>query len=94
MRRLVWEAEAKRDLTEVLGYIGERNRGAADRLRARIVELGALIAARPFAFRPGRTSGTREAVAHPNYLLVYTVEETQVRVLSLVHARRRYPPNS
>lgn len=45
----------------------------------------------PFAYRPGRTTDTREAVVTPNYILVYRVMDDRVRILRLLHARQRYP---
>jgi plasmid stabilization system protein ParE len=35
---------------------------------------------------------TREIVAHPNYVVVYRILKTRVRVLNVLHARREYPP--
>ena len=44
----------------------------------------------PFIHRPGRVAGTREAIVHPNYIVVYRVAET-IDVLAVIHARQRYP---
>lgn len=91
MRRLVWGAEARADLRDILSYIAARDLAAADRLLTRIERVASTIAARLFAFRPGRVEGTREAVAHPNYLIVYEVGAVEIRILAILHARRRYP---
>jgi toxin ParE1/3/4 len=45
----------------------------------------------PFLYRPGRVAGTREAVVHPNYILVYRVTAEAVEIVSVVHARQQYP---
>lgn len=45
----------------------------------------------PFAYRAGRTPDTREAIVHPNYLLVFQVADDHIRVLRVLHARQRYP---
>jgi plasmid stabilization system protein ParE len=45
----------------------------------------------PFLYRSGRAPGTREAVVHPNYILIYRVTAEAVEIVSVVHARRRYP---
>jgi len=34
--------------------------------------------------------GTREAIVHPNYILVYRVGET-IDILAVLHARQQYP---
>lgn len=43
--------------------------------------------------RPGRVSGTRELVAHQNYILIYDVAGDRVRVLRVLHASRQWPPS-
>ena len=45
----------------------------------------------PHMFRPGRVAGTREAVVHPNYILVYRVTGEAVEIVRLVHSRQQYP---
>lgn len=45
----------------------------------------------PEMFRAGRISGTREVVAHPNYIVVYTIRDRTIFVLSVLHARQQYP---
>lgn len=45
----------------------------------------------PLAYRPGRVAGTREWVAHPNYIVVYRVGGESIRILNVLHARQEYP---
>lgn len=42
-------------------------------------------------YRQGRVVGTREAVVHPNYLMIYQIQEKQIVIVSVVHARQQYP---
>jgi plasmid stabilization system protein ParE len=50
------------------------------------------IAEHPYMYRSGRVPGTREAVVHPNYILIYTVTANAVEILNVMHTRREYPP--
>lgn len=43
-------------------------------------------------YRRGRLPDTREAVVHPNYILIYQVGIDSVEVLNVIHSRRQYPP--
>lgn len=49
------------------------------------------ITTNPDLYRPGRVSGTREAVVHPNYVMVYRVENERIIVLRVLHAAQRWP---
>lgn len=90
-RKLVWAADARRDLREAISFIADRNATAASRIE-RIIADGVQRALDfPFAARPGRVAGTRESVVHPNYIIVYRVMEDRVRIVRVLHARQRYP---
>jgi toxin ParE1/3/4 len=55
-------------------YIGTRNYGAAKRLQEQIETCAERLPNHPFIHRVGRDPGTREAVVHPNYILIYEVD--------------------
>jgi plasmid stabilization system protein ParE len=44
-------------------------------------------------YRAGRVEGTREAVVHPNYIIVYRIGTEAVEILDVLHTRRQYPPS-
>lgn len=46
----------------------------------------------PFMYRTGRLPETREALIHPNYLLVYRVAAGSVEIVNVMHSRQLYPP--
>lgn len=91
MLTLVWRASALDDLDATLDYIAARDPAAADRLHAAINRCADTLSSFPYKHRFGRASGTREAVVHPNYILVYRTTGASVEIVSLVHARRKYP---
>jgi plasmid stabilization system protein ParE len=88
---LVWRESALGDLDGILDYIAERDPAAAIRLHAAIDRCAGTLPLLPHKHRPGRVADTREAVVHPNYILVYRVTADAVEIVNLVHARRQYP---
>lgn len=87
---LVWRTEARADLLDIIGYIANRNPGAAERMLTLIEGVAERLPAHPYIYRPGRVAGTREAVFHPNYIMVYRVGET-IEIVAVLHARQQYP---
>lgn len=94
MLPIEWRDSARNDLREIITYIAERDPDAAARLKATIEYATDRLSQFPLLYRPGRVAGTREAVIHPNYILIYRVGAAQVEILSVVHSRRQYPPES
>ena len=91
MLRLVWRPKARRDLLDIAAFIRQRNPVAAQRLAALILDAAERLPEHPYVHRPGRVPGTREAVVHPNYILIYRVLADTVEVITVLHARQKYP---
>jgi addiction module RelE/StbE family toxin len=89
--KLVWRPSALSDLETIISYIADRNLPAAMRLHEAIDACAEGLRDHPFLYRPGRVDGTREAVVHPNYILIYEVRDEEVTITSVVHARQQYP---
>lgn len=89
--KLVWRAEALADLKSIVEYIADRNAPAARRLHSAIEACAERLRQRPYLYRRGRVEGTREAVVHSNYILIYEVGADAVEITAVVHSRRRYP---
>lgn len=94
MLRLHWRETALDDLDAIVLYIGERDLEAAFRLQATIEGCAERLTEHPFMYRPGRLPGTREAVVHPNYVLVYQVGSDSVEIVNVLHSRQQYPPEA
>lgn len=92
MLPIEWHPNARADLSAIIRYIADRNPSAARELKQQIESAIQPASAHPFIFRAGRVSGTREVIAHPNYLLVYRVTQSRVEVLAVLHSRQQYPP--
>ncbi|MBJ2317755.1 MULTISPECIES: type II toxin-antitoxin system RelE/ParE family toxin [unclassified Pseudomonas] len=85
-----WSPAARVELRQIIDYLSHRNPAAALQLKRSIEASVLALSHRPHLYRPGRIGGTREMVVHPNYLVVYKVTDN-IRILSVLHARQRYP---
>jgi len=88
---LKWSKRAANDLEAIRLYIDQFNPTAATKLYDDIMSAAELLPLMPFAFRVGIVAGTREYLVHKNYILVYKVYSTRVRILRVIHAKRQYP---
>ncbi|WEK04821.1 MAG: type II toxin-antitoxin system RelE/ParE family toxin [Candidatus Devosia phytovorans] len=86
-----WRSEALDDLLGITTYIAQFDEMAALKVQARIEASVMSLVEHPFLGRPGRRAGTRELLAHPNYLVIYAVGPDTIEVTSVVHTRREYP---
>ncbi|MBW3502259.1 type II toxin-antitoxin system RelE/ParE family toxin [Janthinobacterium sp. NKUCC08_JDC] len=91
MLPIQWKVEAQEDLTAILTYIAQHNRPAALQLYHDIDNAMSRLPCHPHLYRSGRVSGTRELVAHPNYVVVYRVEASAIEILAVMHTRQLYP---
>ncbi|WP_243787526.1 type II toxin-antitoxin system RelE/ParE family toxin [Pseudomonas amygdali] len=71
--------------------LAERNPYAAEQMQATLEATVEALPLHPYIHRPGRVPGTREAVVHPNYLVVYRVGTERISILDVLHARQEYP---
>ncbi|WP_209988992.1 MULTISPECIES: type II toxin-antitoxin system RelE/ParE family toxin [Pseudomonas] len=85
-----WLPAARVEFRQIIDYLSDRNPVAALELMRSIEASILALSRRPHLYRPGRINGTREMVVHPNYLVVYKVTD-HIRILSVLHARQRYP---
>lgn len=90
MLPIYWRESAIEELAAIATFIALRNEAAAISLTEQIEMAVAAAAANPYLYRAGRIPGTRELVAHPNYIVVYRVTD-RVEVLNVLHARQHYP---
>ncbi|MCP1680686.1 type II toxin-antitoxin system RelE/ParE family toxin [Kerstersia gyiorum] len=90
--KLIWTRPAAADRRGIRAYIAQDNPSAALALDELIAEKAARLVDHPQLGRPGRIAGTRELVAHRNYIVVYDVNGDQVRILRVLHAARQWPP--
>ena len=90
--KLIWRETALDDLDRTVAYIADYDFAAALKIQAMIEASAERLTEHPYMYRSGRLPGTREAVVHPNYVLVYRVGADAVEVVNVLHSRRQYPP--
>ena len=90
--KLVWTRPAREDRKAIREYIAADNPNAAFEFDDLLSEKAARLVDHPGLGRPGRLQGTRELVAHRNYILIYDVVGDLVRVLRVLHTARQWPP--
>ncbi len=85
-----WAKSAIADLTEIRGYIRERNPTAAKKVAENIRSRVALLQTQPNMGRavPERP-GARELVVD-NYVIAYEVSESAIEIVHVWHGRQRW----
>jgi addiction module RelE/StbE family toxin len=91
MMQLFWTPEAVQDREKIYDYIEADNPVAAFSLDALFSEKAKHLIDHPGLGRPGRISGTRELVAHRNYILIFDVDGDAIRILRVLHVARQWP---
>ena len=91
MLPIVWRVRARESLVGIARHIAAHNPTAARRIKEQIEQSIIPASEHPYLFRPGRVPGTREIVAHPNYIVVYRVTTDRIEVVHVLHARQQYP---
>ena len=90
--KLYWAAEAIADRVDIYDYVEADNPEAAVVLDELFSKAAERLQIHPMLGRVGRVDGTRELVAHENYILVYDIAGEKVRVLRVLHSARHWPP--
>jgi toxin ParE1/3/4 len=91
MLKIRWTTKALDDLDILTDHIAEDNVRSALDIFELIQNCVIPASTHPHLFREGRVPGTREIVAHPNYVVVYEIADDCVLVLGVVHSRQQYP---
>ena len=92
MLRLAWREQALDDLDAIIDYIRQNNFRSAERMQDMFEACAERLTDHPYMYRAGRVPGTREAVVHPNYILIYRVVSDAVEIVNVIHSRQQYPP--
>ncbi|MDO1584466.1 type II toxin-antitoxin system RelE/ParE family toxin [Rhizobium oryzicola] len=87
-----WTRRALRRIDEIGAYVADDNPSAAARVVSRLIAVGEGLANHPFRGRIGRVEQTRELVVHGlPYVIVYTLEQDHIAVVTVLHTSRKWP---
>ncbi|MFO1262197.1 MAG: type II toxin-antitoxin system RelE/ParE family toxin [Rhodoferax sp.] len=92
MKRVVRTTPYTANLDAIEAEIAQDNPTAALDLWLHIDDQVSSLVDENFPRRRGRVKGTKELVAHKNYIVILEEDDATVTVLNVVHARRQWPP--
>lgn len=92
MKRVIRTTPYTVNLDAIADEIAKDNHAAAVDLWLHIDDQVAKLADPNFPRRPGRVKGTKELIAHENYIVILEEDASTVTVLNVVHVRRQWPP--
>lgn len=87
----LWRPTAIADRKQITAYIAQDNPQAAIEMGDMLIEKAKQLDEHPKLGRVGRVKGTRELVAHPNYILIYRIVGEVAEVLRVKHAAQKWP---
>ena len=88
---LEWKQQARLDLFGIIDFISDDNPDAAQELKNDIEVKVEKLREFPELYKLGRKRGTRELIAHKNYIVIYRITAKQVEVLRVKHAAQQWP---
>ena len=87
----LWKPAAVADRKRIINFIVQDNPRAAIEMGDLLIQKAATLDQFPMQGRVGRVKGTRELVAHPNYILIFRVVGKVAEVLRVKHAAQKWP---
>ncbi|NHB93693.1 type II toxin-antitoxin system RelE/ParE family toxin [Photorhabdus cinerea] len=88
---LEWKPMALADREAIMEYIALDNPLAAIELDNEFELTAETACQHPKMYKPGRVKGTREAVVHPHYVMIYRVRRNLLQILRVLHTARQWP---
>lgn len=86
-----WLAVALENMRTIADYIAQDNQDKATTFVREIRQKTNVLADLPSVGRAGRVLGTRELVAHKNYVVVYRIKGQNLEIVRVRHVRQKHP---
>ncbi|MCO5733184.1 type II toxin-antitoxin system RelE/ParE family toxin [Rhizobium sp. SSA_523] len=87
-----WTLQAVDDRASIFDYLLGHNPSAALAIDQAFEQAARRLQDFPRCGKIGVITGTRELIPYPNYRLVYEVSPEAVRILTILHTARQWPP--
>ena len=91
MHAIHWKKQAINDLIKIGLHIAEDSPVQAGKMLDTIERKVTPLSEHPEIGRVGRKRGTRELVAHENYIVIYRVLTSKVEILRVKHTAQQWP---
>ena len=91
MYAIHWKKQAVNDLVKIGRHIAKDSQANAGKTIDMVEGTVVPLAVHPEIGHAGRKRGTRELVAHENYIVIYRVVGKAVEVLRVKHAAQKLP---
>lgn len=91
MHKVTWRPQAENDLIKIIEHIWQDNPERAVTFAQEIQAKAEKLREHPELYRIGRKRGTRELVAHENYIVIYRVLPKTVEILRVKHVAQQWP---
>ena len=85
-----WLKVALENMVTIADFIAQDKPDRAARFVQEIREKTRLLANFPSVGRAGRVAGTRELVAHKNFLVIYRVKGKSIEILRVRHVAQKH----
>jgi toxin ParE1/3/4 len=86
-----WTRRALAALSDISSHIEHDNPARATSFVKEIRAKTEMLVEFPAMGRPGRVTGTRELIAHENYIVPYRVRGSDVEIITVQHVAKRWP---
>ena len=86
-----WLRVALENMATIANYIAQDSPARATTFVQELREKTNVLADFPSVGRAGRVAGTRELVAHRNYLVIYRVKRANVEIIRVRHVAQKHP---
>ena len=89
---IIWTLRSQENLHSIVEYVSKDDPTAGQHLSDTIIDsVVAMLTDHPMSGRVGRVEKTREWIAHKRYIVVYSVDRGNVKIITVRHTSIKWP---